>query len=450
MLGRFFSLSPNRRWCLVAPLLVFMLVSILGELLVNSLQRETRLREHSEAVAHASTLRARIERELNTMLYMNSGLSSYLIVRHDSLQADEINEILAVLHRSSRFVRNFGVAIGHRLTYVYPVLGNESAIGLNYKDLPEQWPLIEAIINSGVPSLAGPLRLIQGGNGLIYRVPLFVDGQYWGLLSTVMDLDRMNHTLFGDEATYGFEIAIRSQPLHEVAYLPVFGDAALFDQPTLVVQSIDVPGGEWLVAVKPRDASHATNLTLLLRTAVVLLALLTAWLLRALMMHRLEMTAMAMYDGLTGLPNRRMLEDRHLQVVARMKRKPEQINAILFLDLDGFKPINDEYGHKAGDMVLKVLAERFRAMVRSNDLVVRWGGDEFIVLLEDINDDCLDTTIARFRAIIEAPITLGGSILHVGCSIGVSVYPYGNISLDEMLKHADQQMFADKSTRKTR
>ncbi|MGJ4748502.1 hypothetical protein ACQV5M_19230, partial [Leptospira sp. SA-E8] len=113
-------------------------------------------------------MRVRLGSELNAQLNLNSGLAAYLVVRNNSLDRREVQAILAELHHQSRHVRNFGVAVGYYLRYVYPLQGNERAVKLYYPDLPDQWPLIEGIVRSGRAALAGPVTLAQGGRGLIY------------------------------------------------------------------------------------------------------------------------------------------------------------------------------------------------------------------------------------------------------------------------------------------
>lgn len=179
------------------------------------------------------------------------------------------------------------------------------------------------------------------------------------------------------------------------------------------------------------------------------LAFIAAWMMYLLIRSRSDLAALAMYDQLTGLPNRHLLEDRAEIVFARHKRRPEQNCAILFLDLDGFKSINDQYGHKAGDAVLLEVASRASEIVRESDTVARWGGDEFIVLMDEIEHDMLNSMIERLRAEIETPILFEGQSLHVGVSIGVSLCPAQGASLEHVLKTADQHMYAEKLRRKT-
>jgi diguanylate cyclase (GGDEF)-like protein len=438
----------SRLYALLAAASALLVVLALGEmtLRVQSMDREGERR--MEAVAHTAVLRAKVERELNSLLYLSSGLGSYLMVRNDSIQGKEINNILAMLHRSSRHVRNFGVAIGYRLTYVYPLKGNERAIGLHYPDQPAQWPVIRTIIASGKPALAGPVDLVQGGHGIVYRVPLFIDGKYWGLLSTVIDADTFFQAIADEVRDDRYPFALRGKDGLGLQGDRIWGDVALFDHGAAVVQEIDVPGGRWAIAVSPRLDDRTQSTDFIVRLLSGTLGTLIAWMLYALIRSRTELERRAMYDGLTGLPNRILLEDRAEMAFARQHRTPDQLCALLFIDLDGFKDINDDFGHKAGDALLVATAERAKAAVRVNDTVARWGGDEFIVLLENVTQEMLEALMARLRTSLETPIEFEGRRLKVGVSMGMAVHPDTGGDLDETLRIADQRMYEDKLARR--
>lgn len=445
----FCELTTSRRFALLVALALLVLSVVLGELFVSIHQRETQARRNHETVTHAATVRARIERELNALLYLSSGLGGYLVVRKDNTQPTEVNDILAVLHRTSRHVRNFGVAIGERLVYVYPIEGNEKAIGMRYRDQPQQWPAIEKVIASGQPSLTGPVNLVQGGRGLIYRVPLLVDGQYWGLLSTVINVDSLLAGVFEKTDRVDFAYGLRTRVVAGSESQPIHGDTTLFSNEQAVIQDIDVPGGQWQIAMLSAQAGPSVAaMPLAIRTASVLLGSLIAWLIYLLLCNRAELTSLVMFDALTGLANRRLLEDRHKLVIARLQRHREQPCALLFLDLDGFKQINDIHGHKAGDVVLQAVARRLQAMVRTSDIVARWGGDEFVVLLEDIQPADLALLVERIRTNVAVPIRFESLELVVQSSIGVAHYPPEGGKLQDILKSADQQMYLDKTQRK--
>ncbi len=441
----FFS---RRAGALASSAIAFALLLAGGEVVLRSQLQDRLNKRHIETLSYATTLRVRLERELNALLYLNSGLGAYLVVRNSSMQASEIQDILAVLHRSSRHIRNFGVAVGYRLLYVYPLLGNERAIGLYYPDQPTQWPMIQKIAQSGLALLAGPVELVQGGRGLVYRMPLMLHGRYWGLLSTVIDSDSLFQAVQAESEDDRYEFAIRGRDGQGLTGGAVWGALGLFDQPEVLVQEMDVPGGRWAIAVRPRLADDTRSLRAWVRAASGGGGLLVATMLYMLVRNRGLMAHRAMYDDLTRLPNRRLFEDRALMAFSRQQRQPEQLCALLFLDLDDFKRVNDLHGHKAGDAVLMAVARRALAAVRQNDTVARWGGDELIVLLEHVSRDMLETIARRLRSAIQEAIDFEGRTLQVGVSIGVAIYPEDGSDLDQLLHAADGQMYGDKTARK--
>lgn len=441
------SFLSSRPFALLAAALALAMVVALGEmtLRVHSAERDSLLR--MDTLASSAILRSKIERDLSSLLYLSSGLASYLTVRRNDLRGKEITDMLAVLHHSSRHIRNFGIAVGHRVTYIYPLQGNEQAIGLYYPDQPAQWPLIQRIIDSRLPALAGPVELVQGGRAIIYRVPIFIDGAYWGLLSTVIDSDAFFSAIDNESDNGRFRFALRGKDGRGLAGEPIWGDAALFDEPGVVTQELDIPGGRWALATAARTKEDERRTDLIVRLLAVGLGSMVAWMLYALIRSRAELTRLAMYDDLTGLPKRSLFEDRAEMAFARQHRSPDQLCALLFIDLDGFKTINDELGHKAGDEVLKETAARAKAAVRSHDTVARWGGDEFIILLEGITADQIEALSVRLRVRLESPIEFEGRNLIVGVSIGLAIHPETGADLDDTLRAADQQMYADKQAR---
>ena len=166
--------------------------------------------------------------------------------------------------------------------------------------------------------------------------------------------------------------------------------------------------------------------------------------------HEKQLEHIAHYDALTGIPNRMLLVDRMQQALAQTKREKKLV-AICYLDLDGFKPINDSYGHEAGDKVLIKTAERISHNLRGGDTVARLGGDEFVILLLGIdNHESCYASIDRILEAIEQPITINSIIFRVTASIGVSLYPLDDHDPDTLLRHADQAMYFAKQSGKNR
>lgn len=156
---------------------------------------------------------------------------------------------------------------------------------------------------------------------------------------------------------------------------------------------------------------------------------------------KLEMTHLAQHDALTGLPNRILLDDRLAQAIALARRQNRQF-AVMFLDLDRFKDINDSLGHAVGDQLLQSVAKRLVADVRSSDTVCRQGGDEFVILLADI-EHAKDAAISaqKILATLTVPHRINQLELVVSVSIGIGIYPDDGADAETLIKSADTAMY---------
>ncbi len=166
--------------------------------------------------------------------------------------------------------------------------------------------------------------------------------------------------------------------------------------------------------------------------------------------HEKQLERIAHYDALTGIPNRVLLADRMKQAIAQAKRERKMLG-VCYLDLDGFKPVNDTLGHQAGDHVLIEIARRIGNILREGDTVARLGGDEFVVLLPDLNrvEECI-VTVKRLHEHIALPIGIQDQSFSLTASIGVSIFPDDNNDPDVLLRHADQAMYVAKQSGKNR
>lgn len=153
---------------------------------------------------------------------------------------------------------------------------------------------------------------------------------------------------------------------------------------------------------------------------------------------------LATHDVLTGLPNRSFFLEQVTQSLSRAKRYENKV-AILFLDLDRFKHVNDTYGHDAGDMLLREFAHRVRSLIRDEDMMARQGGDEFIVALAEVDDLEGAVVVAeKIQSETLKAFELGGRQLEIGVSIGIAIYPDDGDNIDALLKCADTQMYREK------
>lgn len=163
--------------------------------------------------------------------------------------------------------------------------------------------------------------------------------------------------------------------------------------------------------------------------------------------QRQQLEQMAHYDALTGLPNRVLLADRMRIAMANAARH-RTLLTVIYLDLDGFKPVNDQFGHQTGDKLLKMIATRLLDGVRSGDTVARIGGDEFVVLLNSVSnlEEC-EQALARLLHLASEPCAIDGHTICVSASLGAAIYPSDggeNQDADVLMRHADQAMYRAK------
>jgi len=167
--------------------------------------------------------------------------------------------------------------------------------------------------------------------------------------------------------------------------------------------------------------------------------------------HEIQIKRLAYYDALTNLPNRSLLDDRLLTSINHANRSKSSI-AVCLVDLDGFKEVNDQFGHSAGDSVLIDAAERMCHSVREDDTVARLGGDEFVLILTNLakGEDCAVTLYRMLNLLAEPYMYDGNRISSVSASIGVSIYPDDRVEADTLLRHADMAMYKAKNSGKNR
>lgn len=217
------------------------------------------------------------------------------------------------------------------------------------------------------------------------------------------------------------------------------------DYPVLVVLGLSTA-----TTFEPLERANADDdlFTAAALAALWIAGLGMAWLARrvsAQVRQREAAEFAAMHDALTGLHSRHVLTNHLQQAIDQAALSGERLG-VLFLDLDALKPVNDRYGHSAGDEVLKAVAGRIQGCVRGDDLVARIGGDEFVVVVHALqDDDALVQLHDRIHRSLEAPIAAGGVRVRMGLSIGRAVYPEDGSTAEVLLHHADQAMYAQKA-----
>ncbi len=571
-------------------LLVGMAVILIlwAEFAAETLLRQYLLRqEHNRAAETLTQLRTRIEKVIYRDLSAAQSLAAYISI-HPQLDQAEFSRYAAALIGPGSTLRHLSAAPGLVIRYVYPMAGNEAVLGLDYRNVPQQSAAALRTLESGAMVIAGPIKLLQGGSGIIARYPVLIPADVgsgrvptpWGVTSAVIDSDTFFHAVGLDVSRPPLAIAIRGRDAAGPQGEVFFGSRELFEADP-VTATISLPTGSWQLAARPRDGwlaedsgafwgVRAAGLALLTVLAMLMTArsvqqrhaqqadhalrrsqqdlvnaiesidegfalwdeqdclkifnarfveifagvrdairfgasfeaimrasaqqqlVLTAkelevWASERLHQHRsgnslvevelrdgrclriseqrapdgytvatyTDITEVrqaerairhrAFYDTLTELPNRENFTSLLLTAVRTSQRHAMQC-AVMFIDLDRFKNINDTLGHETGDLLLREAALRICACVRQSDTVARFGGDEFTVILRDIEDVLNAARIAEtIIASLSKEYRLSGHVFYAGASIGITICPDDSEDPQVLLRNADMAMYQAKA-----
>jgi diguanylate cyclase (GGDEF)-like protein len=323
-------------------------------------------------------------------------------------------------------------------------------------------------LTPGELTLAGPFNLIRGGMGAAARLPIYLETargeSFWGFSAVLIRfpevLTSANLPSLA-EAGYAYELSRIHPDTHDI-HIIASSTAPLIADPESFY--IDVPNVQWTFSITPVTTWTALTPLIIKCLFGLLFTLLSSFL--ALLLVRLknehaeleslvvertkELASLAHYDVLTQLPNRALFADRFKQAVAQCQRTHKML-AICFLDLDDFKVVNDTFGHGEGDKLLVAVAARLKKNIRNVDTVSLQGGDEFILLLNEIPSiEQLELTLERIRHAMIKSYLIEGRIHNINLSFGATVYPRDNADLDTLLRHPDHAMYQAKLTGKNR
>lgn len=350
------------------------------------------------------------------------------------------------------FVRNIGLAPNDIISHIYPIEGNEKAIGLDFRTIPSQYKSVQIAKNTGEVYLAGPLELVQGGLAIIVRYPIFTTDEsykkhYWGGLSVVIDYDKLiDASKFYD--VKGADIALVSNNLEAKKENLIEGNS-------IVVENFDIsypiylPNNNWTLFASYKDFDGIESIykfKLLFMSLGVVTFAIGYFLLLVLVKNYLRAKNLSLHDDLTKLPNRRYLFNELNRIMSR--GGPTVEFTILSIDLNKFKQINDAFGHEAGDEVLKYTASSLVSCLRSSDFISRIGGDEYVAILQRTSkENDVDQVIHKIHLYLESrPLHWNNEKIWISLSVGSFSFK-GKADpqlINDILSTADKDMYRNK------
>ncbi|MRN54161.1 EAL domain-containing protein [Paenibacillus monticola] len=414
-----------------------------------SMDREYRA-EQADLSSQAVMLTSNIEERVSIV----KGVSAFIQAVGFDADPAIINHYLAVAYGNSSDIMNIMIAPDGLIRYVYPLAGNTAILNKSlFLDSALSSPgLIQETLRSRKITVDGPRTLAQGNYGMVIRQALYNGDSVKGIVSVTMRIDDIVDFLLTSSEVY----------VTKADHTFLFGNQNHNPEQQLTAP-LEIYNQHWLMGVALNTNKKWEVLRSLLWIDVAFL-LIIAFILyimwhqnrfnrdlerivsirtRDLRISKRLYEKLAHYDSLTDIPNRRYFMEEFERLL--QSAEPTQTYTLFFFDLNRFKEINDTLGHSIGDQVIKVLAGRLANGNLPFTMFARTGGDEFIMLFENIPPESIPDIAGKISTLISETLNIAGAQLSLSTSIGVSLYPEHSLDKDDLLKFADMSMYQAKS-----
>jgi len=429
---------------------------LLSGLLIRHEFSLLKMAEKNKAHIKLLILGARLEGEINAYLTVMRGLKAEIAI-HSDVSQEEFERLVEVYLEGKPAMSHLALAPNLVISNVYPLEGNQAALGLDYRTIPDQYAAVQYAIETNEIIVSGPINLVQGGSALIARAPVFLgdDKKLWGIIAGVINYQSMFRSVGLMEEHWGLNLALKTGESDEAKSKIFFGKAEVFDGQPVVVD-VNLPSGRWQLAAYPENGWQVDKrqvyifwfiglfVCVISSVAIYFIARSYREKTRAIEVANYR----ANYDALTQLPNRDYFS-RQLPRVINAHHNDKKLFALFFIDLDYFKEINDNWGHAAGDELLRQFSDRLKKSVRETDLVARFAGDEFVIALKNI-DSAMQTEFLAEGLLkkLSEPYHIKKNDLSITVSIGITLYPDDGQTMEELLHNADSAMYEAKRSGK--
>jgi diguanylate cyclase (GGDEF)-like protein len=314
-----------------------------------------------------------------------------------------------------------------------------------------------AILSVKGLTLVGPVTLPQGRDAAVGQLPVFLEDsgkpKFWGFVAVTLKFpDVLISTRINSLPSQGYAYELWRVKPEDGRKQRIMASGVQVENRALQ-QTIELPYATWNLSIARID-SRVGEVGFWLKIVIgLLISGLSGFLAKLLidsLRYKRQLELLAFTDTVTGLPNRRLLLDRLGRDLAQIQRNGGCL-ALAFIDLDGFKAINDKYGHEVGDQVLQAAAVRMKQVLRETDTLARMGGDEFVVVMQGLDEQASNSLTNRLLAAILSPAQIGDLMLQVSGSVGL-VFHQGHekADADELLRRADLAMYQAKIAGKNR
>lgn len=371
-----------------------------------------------------------------------------VIVRSNPSNIETIESYAKLILEKHDSIENISIAPNGVVQYIYPAEPNELAIGHDLINDPQRYPYIKKAIDKRSTVTQGPVKAVQGGMFIFNRKAIFTieNGQerFWGVCVLPINFDKLmaNSGITLDDEEYLLALNV---PAVDEENDFLWGDSTILTKEA-ISHPISIGDQEWELFIYPRigwtdNESNWFGIEAADGLYVQLSIILFIFVLWHLNRYEQQAEA-AKVDLLTGTLNKNTFK----KYVVRNLKKKKNRQALIIIDINKFKAINDTYGHLAGDRVIKKMAHRLTKVLRGKDLVSRWGGDEFVVYVDDLESQCdIEKIIKRIHREVAHPFQIDETLIQVDVSTGYACYPDDGTHYQELYKKADHKMYANKA-----
>lgn len=371
-----------------------------------------------------------------------------VIVRSNPSNIETVETYTEMILEKHDCIENIDVAPDGVVQYIYPVGKSDIAIGHDLINDPQRYPYIKKAIDERSTVIQGPVEAIQGGKLIFTRKAIFMteNGQerFWGVCVVTINFDKLmaNSGITLDDEEYLLALNV---PAVEEESDFFWGDSTILTKDS-ISHPISIGDQEWELFIYPKigwtdNERNWFGIEAADGLYVQLSIILFVFVLLHLNRYAQQAEA-AKVDFLTGTLNKNTFK----KYVVRNLKKKKNRQALIIIDINKFKAINDTYGHLAGDRVIKEMAHRLTKVLRGKELVSRWGGDEFVVYVDDLESLAdIEKIIKRIHREVADPFQTDEALIHVDISTGYACYPDDGTRYQELYKKADHKMYANKA-----
>lgn len=370
-----------------------------------------------------------------------------IIVRNNPNCTEIIETYSKMILQKHDIIANVSVAPDGIVKFIYPTVPNKEAIGHDLMKDESRYPFIKKAIEYNTPIMQGPVEAIQGGTLIFNRKAIFMEennkDSFWGVCIISIDFEKLVTSIGINVDNEDYYLALKV-PKSDGYNDFIWGDSQCFNNES-IVKTISFGDQKWEFLIYPKYGwTNTSNNWLGLKASDSLYVFMSTILFTFMLLHLNRYSRHSLQsktDLMTGALNKEAFTKK---VMKKLRDKTKR-QGIIVIDINHFKSINDTYGHLTGDLVITEVSKRLMKVLTNKDLLSRWGGDEFVIYIGNLNvNSDIEKIIMKIHHELEVPVDANGILINVGLALGYSIYQEDGETYEELYEKADSKMYSNK------